>query len=129
MADERSFIMVKPDGVQRGLVGEIVKRFEQKGFKLVAMKFMKVRTRRGSVDVHMDHLLRPSHFSPLCIFTSPPPVLRVFPPSPSPFRLFLHVTCRNDVIIVPVTLALTLTLTCASTGCNPSPSPSTNLCC
>ncbi|KAK7868267.1 hypothetical protein R5R35_000664 [Gryllus longicercus] len=32
--------MIKPDGVQRGLVGKIIKRFEQKGFKLVAMKFM-----------------------------------------------------------------------------------------
>lgn len=37
---ERSFIMVKPDGVHRGLVGEIIKRFEQRGYKLVAMKFM-----------------------------------------------------------------------------------------
>merc|ERR1712115_504730 len=37
---ERTFIMIKPDGVQRGLVGEIIKRFEQKGFQLVAMKFM-----------------------------------------------------------------------------------------
>ncbi|CAH1711476.1 nucleoside diphosphate kinase [Aphis gossypii] len=37
---ERTFIMVKPDGVQRGLVGKIIKRFEEKGFKLVAMKFM-----------------------------------------------------------------------------------------
>merc|ERR1711894_548567 len=37
---ERTFIMIKPDGVQRGLVGDIIKRFEQKGFKLVAMKFM-----------------------------------------------------------------------------------------
>lgn len=36
---ERTFIMVKPDGVQRGLVGKIIKRFEQKGFKLVALKF------------------------------------------------------------------------------------------
>jgi len=36
---ERTFIMVKPDGVQRGLVGKIIKRFEDKGFKLVAMKF------------------------------------------------------------------------------------------
>ena len=36
---ERTFIMVKPDGVQRGLVGKIIERFEQKGFKLVAMKF------------------------------------------------------------------------------------------
>merc|ERR1712156_161962 len=40
MADERTFIMIKPDGVQRGLVGEIIKRFEQKGFQLAAMKFM-----------------------------------------------------------------------------------------
>ncbi|XP_070553856.1 nucleoside diphosphate kinase-like [Ptychodera flava] len=37
---ERSFIMIKPDGVQRGIIGEVIKRFEQKGFKLVAMKFM-----------------------------------------------------------------------------------------
>lgn len=36
--NERTFIMVKPDGVQRGLVGEIIKRFETKGFKLVALK-------------------------------------------------------------------------------------------
>lgn len=35
---ERTFIMIKPDGVQRGLVGKIIKRFEAKGFKLVAMK-------------------------------------------------------------------------------------------
>ncbi len=39
---ERTFIMIKPDGVHRGIVGEIIKRFEQKGFKLVAMKFMQV---------------------------------------------------------------------------------------
>ncbi|GCC40110.1 hypothetical protein chiPu_0024025 [Chiloscyllium punctatum] len=37
---ERTFIAVKPDGVQRGIVGEVIKRFEQKGFKLVAMKFL-----------------------------------------------------------------------------------------
>jgi len=37
---ERTFIMVKPDGVQRGLVGEIIKRFEAKGFKLVALKMV-----------------------------------------------------------------------------------------
>jgi len=40
---ERTFIMVKPDGVQRGLVGKIIERFEQKGFKLVALKFTWVR--------------------------------------------------------------------------------------
>lgn len=35
---ERSYIMVKPDGVQRGIVGEIIARFEKKGYKLTAMK-------------------------------------------------------------------------------------------
>ena len=37
---ERTFIMIKPDGVQRGLIGQIISRFETKGFKLVAMKLV-----------------------------------------------------------------------------------------
>ena len=37
---ERTFIMVKPDGVQRGLVGEIIRRFEAKGFRLAALKLV-----------------------------------------------------------------------------------------
>ena len=41
MSNERTFIAIKPDGVQRGLVGKIIKRFEQRGFKLVAMKLCK----------------------------------------------------------------------------------------
>lgn len=39
---QRTFVAVKPDGVQRGLCGEIIKRFEQRGFRLVAAKFMQV---------------------------------------------------------------------------------------
>ena len=40
MATERTYIMVKPDGVARGLVGEIIKRFENKGFKLIGIKML-----------------------------------------------------------------------------------------
>merc|ERR1712109_407657 len=40
MATERTFIMIKPDGVARNLVAKIIERFEQRGYKLVAMKFM-----------------------------------------------------------------------------------------
>lgn len=39
---ERSFVMIKPDGVQRGLVGEIISRLEKKGLKLVAMKLLRI---------------------------------------------------------------------------------------
>ena len=42
MSKERSFVMIKPDGVQRGFVGEIINRFEKKGLKLVAMKLVSV---------------------------------------------------------------------------------------
>ena len=35
---ETTFVMVKPDGVQRGLVGEIIKSFERKGLKLVGLR-------------------------------------------------------------------------------------------
>lgn len=38
----RTFAMVKPDGVQKGLVGEIISRFEKKGLKMVALKIMKI---------------------------------------------------------------------------------------
>jgi nucleoside-diphosphate kinase len=38
MPRERTYIMIKPDGVQRGIIGDIIARFEAKGFKLQAMK-------------------------------------------------------------------------------------------
>jgi hypothetical protein len=42
-SNEVTFIMIKPDCVQRGLVGEVVKRFENKGYLLVAMKMIQVK--------------------------------------------------------------------------------------
>jgi len=48
--DERTFVMVKPDGVQRGLIGEIVSRFEDRGLKLVAGKFIRI-----DEDLAHDH--------------------------------------------------------------------------
>ena len=42
LATGRIFIMIKPDGVHCSIVGEIIKRFETKGFDLVAMKFVQV---------------------------------------------------------------------------------------
>jgi len=47
---EKSFLMVKPDGVQRNLIGEIVNRFEKKGFKLSGAKLMQV-----SKDLAKEH--------------------------------------------------------------------------
>jgi nucleoside-diphosphate kinase len=42
MTKQRTFVMIKPDGVHRGLAGEIITRFEKKGIKIVAMKMVSV---------------------------------------------------------------------------------------
>lgn len=51
---ERTFIAIKPDGVQRGLIGEIISRFEAKGFTLVGLKLMTVSKElaESHYDVH-----------------------------------------------------------------------------
>lgn len=41
IALEKTFVMVKPDGVQRGIIGEIISRFEKRGLKIIAMKMVK----------------------------------------------------------------------------------------
>lgn len=55
---DRTFVMVKPDGVQRGLVGEIVSRLEAKGLKLVAAKFEKLSESRVN-EHYREHLSKP----------------------------------------------------------------------
>lgn len=60
--EERTFVAVKPDGVQRGLVGEIIKRFETKGYKIVALKMIQVTDAqaRAHYEEHKDKPFFPS---------------------------------------------------------------------
>ena len=69
---EKTFIMIKPDGVQRNLIGEIVSRFEQKGYKLVAAKFMQVSTELAQAH-YAEHKARP-FFGELVDFITCAPV-------------------------------------------------------
>lgn len=59
---ERTFVMVKPDGVQRGLVGEIIARFERKGLRLVALKMTQLsrETAEKHYEVHKERQFFPS---------------------------------------------------------------------
>ncbi|GMR41980.1 hypothetical protein PMAYCL1PPCAC_12175 [Pristionchus mayeri] len=59
--EERTFIMVKPDGVHRSLVGEIMERFEQRGYKLVGLKMMTAP--KELLEMHY-HELRERPFFP-----------------------------------------------------------------
>ena len=70
---ERTFIMVKPDGVQRGLVGEVVKRLETKGFTLVGLKMMAVS--RELAEEHYDVHKEKGFFKGLVDFITSGPVV------------------------------------------------------
>ena len=74
---ERTFIMIKPDGVQRNLVGEIVSRFETKGFTLVGMKLVQVS--RELAEQHYGvHKERPFFGSLVDFIISAPVVAMVW---------------------------------------------------
>lgn len=68
----KTFIMVKPDGVQRGLVGEVVKRFEDKGFQLLGGKFMQISQDLAKKH-YAEHAERP-FFDDLVEFITSGPV-------------------------------------------------------
>lgn len=70
---ERTFAMVKPDGVQRALVGEIVRRYEQRGLKLVGMKLMQV-PRSKAEEHYAEHRGKPFYEGLVGYITSGPVV-------------------------------------------------------
>ncbi|GBC03900.1 hypothetical protein RclHR1_00540010 [Rhizophagus clarus] len=70
---ERTYIMVKPDGVERGLVGEIVKRFEQKGYQLLAIQLFKPT--REHLHEHYQDLKEKPFFPPLIEYMLSGPVV------------------------------------------------------
>ena len=73
MIKERTFLAIKPDGVQRGYVAEIIGRFEKKGFKLVGLKQL-IPSKQLAKDHYGVHRERP-FFNDLVNFISSGPVV------------------------------------------------------
>lgn len=68
--------MIKPDGVQRGLVGEIITRFEKKGLKIIALKLIKV-TEQLAKDHYQEHEGKSFYSGLIRYITSGPVVVMV----------------------------------------------------
>ncbi|KAF9162639.1 nucleoside diphosphate kinase [Actinomortierella ambigua] len=73
MVAERTYIMVKPDGVERGLVGEIIKRFENKGFQLLALQLLSPK--REILEQHYADLKSKPFFGGLMNYMTSGPVV------------------------------------------------------
>lgn len=73
---EKTFVMIKPDGVQRGLVGEILQRFERKGFKIKGLKLLQV-TEELAAKHYEEHIGKPFYPELVEYITSGPVVAMV----------------------------------------------------
>lgn len=78
---EQTLIAVKPDGVQRGLTGEILARFEKRGFKIVAMKMLTL-PRETAEEHYAEHKEKP-FFPGLVDFITSSPVVAVVLEAPN----------------------------------------------
>lgn len=70
---EKTFVMIKPDGVQRGLIGKIIQRFEERGLKICAMKMMKI-PRELSERHYAEHKGK-AFYEPLLSYITSGPVV------------------------------------------------------
>ena len=70
---EKTFIMVKPDGIQRALIGEIIERFENKGLKLVGLKLIKMD--KTLAKKHYGEHINKEFFDDLVDFITSGPVV------------------------------------------------------
>lgn len=70
---ERTFMMIKPDGVQRGLIGHVISRIESRGMKIVGMKIISVSLVQAK-EHYMEHVEK-DFYQPLLDFITSGPVI------------------------------------------------------
>lgn len=73
---ERTLIIIKPDAMQRGLAGEIIRRFEARGLRIVGMKFMQI-SRELAEKHYAEHVGKDFYESLLAYITSAPVIVMV----------------------------------------------------
>ncbi len=73
---ERTLVLIKPDGVRRGLIGEIISRFERKGLRIVAMKMMRM-SRSQAMEFYSVHADKPFYKDLVEFITSGPIVAMI----------------------------------------------------
>lgn len=73
---EQTLIILKPDSLQRGLAGEIIKRFESRGLKIAAMKLMQISKEKAE-EHYAEHKGKPFYAGTVAYMTSSPVIVMV----------------------------------------------------
>lgn len=93
---ERTFVMVKPDGVGRRLVGEMIRRYEKKGLKLVGMK-MQIMSEELAKTHYAEHAERP-FFGDLVRFITSGPTVQMVWEGPSAVEVVRKINGATDCL-------------------------------
>lgn len=91
---ERTLLLVKPDGVERGLVGEILARVERKGFRLIALE-MRTLDRATATTHYAEHVGRP-YFEPLLSFITSGPLVAAVVEGPAAIAVWRGLQGATD---------------------------------
>lgn len=94
--NERTLVLVKPDGVQRGLVGEVISRIERKGLKLVALQLKNV-DRKLAEQHYAEHDGKP-FFNDLLEFITSGPVVAAVVEGPRAVSAFRQIAGGTDPV-------------------------------
>jgi nucleoside-diphosphate kinase len=87
---ERTLLLAKPDAVQRGLVGEIISRFERRGLQIVGLKLLAISTQLAK-EHYREHVGKP-FFKPLVEYITSTPVVALVVEGPNAVEL-----CRATI--------------------------------
>ncbi|MDI3473168.1 MAG: nucleoside-diphosphate kinase [Thermotogaceae bacterium] len=93
---ERTFVYIKPDGVRRKLIGEVISRFEKKGLNLVALKMIKL-TREKAEELYKEHVGR-DFYEPLIKFITSGPVVMMVLEGPRAVEAVRQVVGSTDAV-------------------------------
>lgn len=96
---ERTLILVKPDGVSRGLVGEVIRRIEQKGLTLVALE-LRTLSQETAETHYAEHRERP-FFGDLVEFITSGPLVALVAEGPRAIAAFRQLAGATDPVAAP----------------------------
>jgi len=100
---QRTLVLIKPDGVQRGLIGEIIKRFENRGMQLIAMK-LKIINKAFAEKHYAAHVGKPFYKGLIKYITASPTVAMIWEGSNAIHAVRQTVGSTNPIEAMPGTI-------------------------
>ena len=94
MKSEREFLMVKPNSIRRGFVGEIISRLENRGLKIISLKMLKVSDEQAEklYEIHKDKIF----YESLKKFILSGPVIVIILEAPRAIEMVRHIIGNTD---------------------------------